>query len=104
MAKNFLCSVRVKGTDVKHFMIREGILLEKEPGLTTIFQGEDHPYVRCVIADIHDPERHFECRVLDESDISIAIGEPIRLEVVRVVTERRSGVVRFDCRLAHPSE
>jgi hypothetical protein len=85
-------------------MIREGTLLEKEPGLKTIFQGEDHPYVRCVIADTSDPERHFECRVLDEDDIPIAIGELIRLEVVRVVTERRSGVVRFDCRLLHTSE
>jgi hypothetical protein len=82
-------------------MIREGTLLEKEPGLKTIFQGEEHPYVRCVIADTNDPERHFECRVLDEVDIPIAIGDLIRLEVVRVVTERRSGVVRFDCRLLH---
>lgn len=85
-------------------MIREGTLLEKEPGLKTIFQGDDHPYVRCVIADLHDPQRHFECRVLDEDDIPIAIGALIRLEVVRVVTERRSGVVRFDCRLLHTSE
>jgi len=85
-------------------MIREGTLLEKEPGLKTIFQGEDHTYLRCVIADTSDPERHFECRVLDEDDIPIAIGELIRLEVVRVVTERRSGVVRFDCRLLHTSE
>ena len=80
-------------------MIREGTLLEKEPGLKTIFQGEEHFYVRCVIADKVDPERHFECRVLDEEDIPISIGESIRLEVLKVVTERRSGVVRFDCRL-----
>ncbi len=80
-------------------MTREGILLEKESGLRTIFQGEEHFYVRCVIADAADPERHFECRVLDEEDISNAIGEAIKLEVVKVVTERRSGVVRFDCRL-----
>jgi hypothetical protein len=80
-------------------MIREGTLLEKEPGLRTIFQGEEHSYVRCVIADKVDPERHFECRVLDEKDIFISIGESIRLEVLKVVTERRSGVVRFDCRL-----
>jgi hypothetical protein len=59
----------------------------------------DHSYVRCIIADTIDPERHFECRVLDEDDIPIAVGEPIMLEVVKVVTERRSGVVRFDCRL-----
>ena len=81
-------------------MTRAGILLEKEPGLTTIFQGEDHPYVRCVIADTVDPERHFECRVLDEVDIPYSVGELITLEVIKVVTERRSGVVRFDCRLS----
>lgn len=78
---------------------RVGTLLEKEPGLTTIFQGEEHPYVRCVIADSVDPERHLECRILDESDIPYAVGEPITVEVIKVVTDRRSGVVRFDCRL-----
>ncbi len=81
-------------------MTRAGTLLEKEPGLTTIFQGEEHPYVRCVIADITDPERHFECRVLDEKEIPVAVGERITLEVIKVVTDRRSGVVRFDCRLS----
>jgi hypothetical protein len=80
-------------------MIREGTLLEKEAGLKTVFQGQGHSYVRCVIADLADPERHFECRVLDEEDIPIPIGEVIRLEVIKVVTERRSGIVRFDCRL-----
>ncbi|MBV9258274.1 MAG: hypothetical protein JO215_09670 [Ktedonobacteraceae bacterium] len=80
-------------------MTREVILLEKETGLKTVFQGEEHMYVRCVIADVADPERHFECRVLDEEDVPSAVGESIKLEVVKVVTERRSGVVRFDCRL-----
>jgi hypothetical protein len=80
-------------------MTRAGILLVKEPGLKTIFQGEEHPYVRCVIGDTIGPERHFECRVLDEADIVTAVGEHITLEVIQVVTERRSGVVRFDCRL-----
>ncbi len=81
-------------------MIRAGTLLAKEPGLKTVFEGTEHPYVRCVVADAIDPERHFECRVLDEVDIPISIGEPITLEVIKVVTERRSGVVRFDCRLS----
>lgn len=80
-------------------MIRAGILLEKVPGLTTIFEGSEHSYVRCVLADPTDPERHFECRVLDEVDIPVAVGEPIELEVIKVITDRRSGVVRFDCRL-----
>lgn len=80
-------------------MTRSGTLLEKESGLTTIFQGSEHRYVRCVIADLADPERHFECRVLDEDDLPVAVGEPVTLEVIKVVTERRSGKVRFDCRL-----
>ena len=81
-------------------MTRAGTLLVKEPGLKTIFQGEEHPYVRCVIADTVDPERHFECRVLDEVDIPISIGELISLEVIKVVTDRRSGIVRFVCHLS----
>jgi hypothetical protein len=85
-------------------MIRAGTLLEKEPGLKTIFQGSEHSYVRCVIADPADPQRHFECRVLDEDDIPVAIGEPISLEVIKVITDRRSGIVRFDCRLIKKPE
>ncbi len=85
-------------------MTRAGILLEKEPGLKTIFQGNEHSYVRCVIADAVDPERHFECRVLDEEDVPVAIGESIALEVIKVVTDRRSGIVRFDCRLIKKPE
>jgi hypothetical protein len=85
-------------------MTRAGILLEKEPGLKTIFQGSEHSYVRCVIADAVDPERHFECRVLDEEDVPVAIGESIALEVIKVVTDRRSGIVRFDCRLIKKPE
>ncbi len=83
-------------------MTREGTLLEKEPRLKTIFQGEEHSYVRCVVADAVDPTRRFECRVLDEEDIPVAVGESIKLDVIRVVTERRNGVVRFDCRLVRP--
>jgi hypothetical protein len=83
-------------------MIREGTLVEKESGLKTIFQGEERSYVRCVIADKANPERHFECRILLESDVDdipISPGEPIKIEVIKVVTERRSGIVRFDSRL-----
>ena len=81
-------------------MIRAGTVLEKEPGLRTIFEGKERPYVRCVVADATDPDRHFECRVLDEEDIPFVVGEHITLEVIHVVTERRSGIVRFDCRLS----
>jgi hypothetical protein len=79
--------------------IRSGILVEKEPGLTIVFQGSDHRYVRCVIADMNDAERRFECRVLDEDDVPVSVGEPITLEVVKVITERRTGLVYFYCRL-----
>jgi hypothetical protein len=80
-------------------MIRAGTLLEKEVGFHAFFQGEEHPYVRCLIADAVDPERHFECRVLNEEDIPIAVGCPITLEVINVITDRRSGIVFFNCRL-----
>jgi len=79
--------------------LRSGILVEKEPGMTIVFQGSDHRYVRCVIADTNDPERRFECRVLDEDDVPVSVGEPITLEVVKVITERRTGLVHFYCRL-----
>ncbi len=85
-------------------MTRAGILLEKTPGLTTVFEGSEHSYVRCVIADTTDPGRHFECRVLDEVDIPVSIGESIELEVVKVITDRQNGVVRFDCRLVKTQE
>jgi hypothetical protein len=81
---------------------RSGVILEKESGLTASFQGEERSYVRCVIADISDPTRHFECRILldaDVKDIPNAVGDTVTLEVIRAVTDRRSGVVRFDCRL-----
>nr|BBH94687.1 hypothetical protein KTA_28860 [Thermogemmatispora argillosa] len=82
-----------------HTVKRTGTLLAKEPGLRAFIGGEEHPYVRCIIADLNDPTRHFECRVLDEDDLPVAVGEPITLEIVRAITDRRSGQVRFDCRL-----
>ena len=57
-----------------------------------------------MFAIIADPERHFECRTLDEENIPATIDEPITLEVVKVVTDRRTGVVRFDCRLVKQPE
>lgn len=78
---------------------RSGILVEKEPGSPIMFEGSEHRYVRCVIADANDPARRFECRVLDEDDLPVSIGEPVTLEVIKVITERHSGIVRFYCRL-----
>ena len=57
-----------------------------------------------MFAVIADPERHFECRALDEENIPATIEEPITLEVVKVVTDRCTGVVRFDCRLVKQPE
>lgn len=79
-------------------MSRTGTLLEKEAGLRAIFQGEEHTYVRCIIADTTDPTRHFECCVLDEEDLPVTTGEPIELTVIHVMTDRKNGKVRFDCR------
>lgn len=80
-------------------MLRAGTLLEKEPKLKGVFQGEEHAYVRCILADINDPMRQFECRVLDKEDIPLEPGDPITLEVIHVVTDRKNGKVRFDCHL-----
>ncbi len=79
-------------------MTRAGTLLEKEGGLSAIFQGETHPYVRCILAALDDPTRQFECRVLDVEDIPTEVGQPLTLEVIHVVTDRKNGKVRFDCR------
>jgi len=66
--------------------------------------GEEHHYVRCIIADITDPTRQFECRVLDEEDLPVAIGAAITLEVIHVVTDRKNGKVRFDCHLPNKNQ
>jgi hypothetical protein len=80
-------------------MIIEGTIVSKETGLRASFAGVEQPYVRCTIARLDDPERHAEARIVGIEDLPIPIGGRIRLEVVRVVTDRREGVVRFDCKL-----
>ncbi|HEV2237871.1 MAG TPA: hypothetical protein VGR57_14525 [Ktedonobacterales bacterium] len=77
----------------------EGTVLSKETGLRASFEGREQPYVRCVIARLDDPERHAEARVVGLEDLPVEVGGIVRLEVTRVVTDRREGVVRFDCRL-----
>lgn len=79
--------------------IIEGTLVSKETGLRAFFEGVEQPYVRCVIARLDDPERHAEARVVGLEDLPVEIGGHIKLEVTRVVTDRREGVVRFDCKL-----
>jgi hypothetical protein len=77
----------------------EGTLVSKETGLRAFFEGAEQPYVKCIIARLDDPERHAEARVVGLEDVPVEVGGQIRLEVTRVVTDRREGVVRFDCRL-----
>ena len=79
--------------------IIEGTLISKETGLRASFEGTEQPYVRCVISRLDDPERHAEARVVGLEDLLVEVGGIVRLEVTRVVTDRREGVVRFDCRL-----
>jgi hypothetical protein len=80
-------------------MIIEGTVLEKETGLRAVFEGVEQPYVRCVIARLDAPEVHAEARVVGLEDIPVPVGGQIRLEVIRVITDRKAGVVRFDCHL-----
>lgn len=77
----------------------EGTILTKETGLHATFAGTDQPYVRCVIARLDDPERHAEARIVGLVDIPQQVGDVVRLEAYRVVTDRNAGVVRFDCHL-----
>jgi hypothetical protein len=55
--------------------------------------------VRCTIARLDQPEVHAEARIVGLEDLPIPIGGAIKLEVVRAITDRRAGVVRFDCKL-----
>jgi hypothetical protein len=80
-------------------MIIEGRVLEKEPGLSAYFEGMEQPYVRCVISRLDAPERHAEARVVGLSDLPVEVGGVVKLEVTRTITDRRAGVVRFDCKL-----
>jgi hypothetical protein len=80
-------------------IIIEGTILTKETGLHASFEGKDQPYVRCVVARLDDPRRHAEARIVGVEDIAQQVGDVVRLEAYRAVTDRNAGVVRFDCRL-----
>jgi len=79
--------------------IIEGTIVTKETGLSATFGGVEQPYVRCVIARLDAPERHAEARVVGMADIPYGVGDVIKLEVTRAITDRQAGVVRFDCTL-----
>jgi hypothetical protein len=79
--------------------IIEGTVISKETGLVATFEGVEQPYVRCVIARLDNPEIHAEARIVGMSELDIPVGGRIRLQVTRTVTDRKAGVVRFDCKL-----
>lgn len=80
-------------------MVIEGTILEKETGLSAVFEGVERPYVRLVIARLDNPDVHAEARVVGAPDFPQGIGQTVRLQVTRTITDRKAGVVRFDCHL-----
>lgn len=79
--------------------IIEGTIVTKETGLRASFEGAEQPYVRLAVARLDDPQRMAEARVVGLADIPQAVGDVVRLESYRAVTDRAAGVVRFDCHL-----
>lgn len=77
----------------------EGTIVTKETGLRATFEGVEQPYVRCVVARLDDPRRMAEARVVGLADIPQTVGDVVRLDSYRAVTDRAAGVVRFDCHL-----
>jgi hypothetical protein len=80
-------------------VIIEGTIVSKDTGLSASFEGVEQPYVRCTIARLDNPEVHAEARILGQPDIAAGVGDVVRLEVLRTVTDRKAGVVKFDCKL-----
>ncbi len=78
----------------------EGTITEKQQGLRASFQGTERPYVRAVVARHDAPEVMRRVRIYDVEEIPQKVGDPIRLEVLRVTTDRKTGTVWFDCKLA----
>ena len=80
-------------------MIIEGTVLSKEEGLSAVFEGTLQSYVRCEIARLDHPEIHSEARIVGLDHIDVPVGGTVKLQVTRTITDRRAGVVRFDCKL-----
>ncbi len=80
-------------------MVIEGTIVSKETGLTATFEGIEQPYVRCTIARLDNPDVHAEARIVGIADLTTPVGGRVKLEVTRTITDRKAGVVRFDCRL-----
>lgn len=80
----------------------EGTITTKETGLHASFDGIEQSYVLCTIARIHNPDITSQARIIGMADIPQGIGDTISLSVLRVVTDRKAGIVRFDCTLNNP--
>jgi len=80
-------------------MIIEGTVVTKEDGLSATFEGVEQPYVRCTIARLDHPEIQSEARIVGLERLDVPLGGTVKLEVTRTITDRRAGVVRFDCKL-----
>jgi hypothetical protein len=80
-------------------MVIEGTVVTKEEGLSAVFEGTERPYIRCVIARLDHPEVQSEARIVGLEYMDVPIGGVVKLEVIRTITDRRAGVVRFDCKL-----
>ena len=77
-----------------------GTITEKEQNLRASFQGSERPYVRAVIARQDAPEVMRHVRIYDITELPQKVGDAITLEVLRVTTDRNTGTVWFDCKLA----
>ena len=80
-------------------MVIEGTVVTKEEGLSAVFEGTEQPYIRCVIARLDHPEVQSEARIVGLAHMDAPVGGVVTLEVTRTITDRRAGVVRFDCKL-----
>ena len=78
----------------------EGTVTEKQNGLRASFQGSERPYVRAVVSRQDAPDVKRQVRIYDVDDIPQKVGDAIRLEVLRVTRDRKTGTVWFDCKLA----
>jgi len=80
-------------------MVIEGIVVTKEEGLSAVFEGVEQSYVSCMIARLDHPEIQSEARIVGLDRLDIPVGGIVKLEITRTITDRRAGVVRFDCKL-----
>jgi hypothetical protein len=76
-------------------MVIEGTIVHKDAGQRLIFEGHERDAVHCTVVRLDDPARQAECYVLDQSDIAQGEGDILKMVVLKPITDRRQGVVRF---------